>query len=485
VDAEVLVRNGVVVRGAGFGTSTSPVVGYFGLEDYDGDGLNNEQERALGMDIYKADTDGDGINDGLEVKYGLNPLVADASIDSDNDGWTNAQEVAQGTNPLVDERGMDLDGDGLTTEQELALGTDPNKADTDADGLLDGQEDANHNGVVDAGETHPLLRDTDGDGIADGQDVQPLVANQANPLDTTGMTEPLVLSGTHVYTSIYIAPSTVVRGSGEEPLVLISRGDVVIEGKIDVKGGQGENAVNNSLVMALGGLGVSGGGSGGFGGVYGDGNRGIGAGAGGGGRKYSTDNVGQPGGGGGYGTAGAVGNPYYSRSGYNGTGGVVYGSMYIEPFDGGSGGGGGSSANTQYVPGTSTMGSNGGGGGAGGGAVYIEALGTLRITATGVIDADGGVGGAGVTGSNNYGAGGGGGSGGAIYLKAQVVEQSGSVHAAGGVGGVSGNNNGSGGTGGVGRIRVDAEVLMRNGAVVDSTIFKQSTNPQVGYLGTP
>ncbi|MCH7687140.1 MAG: hypothetical protein IH899_10745 [Planctomycetes bacterium] len=45
--------------------------------------------------------------------------------------------------------------------------------DDDNDGLLDTEEDANGNGVVDAGETDPLLADTDGDGIDDGDDLFP------------------------------------------------------------------------------------------------------------------------------------------------------------------------------------------------------------------------------------------------------------------------------------------------------------------------
>jgi hypothetical protein len=51
----------------------------------------------------------------------------------------------------------------------------PSPADSDCDGLKDGQEDSNHNGVVDAGETSPLNGDSDGDGILDGVDPQPLV----------------------------------------------------------------------------------------------------------------------------------------------------------------------------------------------------------------------------------------------------------------------------------------------------------------------
>jgi predicted extracellular nuclease len=65
----------------------------------------------------------------------------------------------------------DLDGDGLTDAQEAALGTSSSDWDSDDDGLADGTEDANHNGVVDPGETNPANADTDGDGIQDGTEL--------------------------------------------------------------------------------------------------------------------------------------------------------------------------------------------------------------------------------------------------------------------------------------------------------------------------
>lgn len=72
--------------------------------------------------------------------------------------------------PAVEQstRYADLDIDGLNTITENLLGTDPFDADSDDDGLLDGEEDANHNGVVDQGETDPENPDSDGDGIPDG-----------------------------------------------------------------------------------------------------------------------------------------------------------------------------------------------------------------------------------------------------------------------------------------------------------------------------
>jgi uncharacterized protein (TIGR03382 family) len=48
--------------------------------------------------------------------------------------------------------------------------TDPLNPDTDGDFLLDGIEDANHDGHFDASETNPLQVDTDDDGLLDGRE---------------------------------------------------------------------------------------------------------------------------------------------------------------------------------------------------------------------------------------------------------------------------------------------------------------------------
>lgn len=90
--------------------------------------------------------------------------TAIALADDDGDRLSNSRELELGTEP----NNADTDGDGLSDGDEvLVWGTDPLRRDTDGDGLSDGQE------VNDTG-TDPTKDDTDGDGMKDGVDPDPL-----------------------------------------------------------------------------------------------------------------------------------------------------------------------------------------------------------------------------------------------------------------------------------------------------------------------
>jgi len=149
--------------------------------DTDGDGLRDDVELAGKTDPLKKDTDGDGVADDVELARKTNPLAAD----TDGDGLTDEVELGGKTDPLK----PDTDGDALTDKLELTTNTDPTKTDTDGDGVADGDEDKNHDGVVDEGETDPRVAppppppDTDGDGLPDPSDNCPAVAG---PPDNQG-----------------------------------------------------------------------------------------------------------------------------------------------------------------------------------------------------------------------------------------------------------------------------------------------------------
>jgi len=98
------------------------------------------------------DSDGDGMPDWWEIAVGLDPYAASgddgADGDPDGDGLTNYYEYLAGTNPFdpdtlrndVGDFYLDSDGDGLSNGEEQQLGTHPGRADTDDDGMNDGDE---------------------------------------------------------------------------------------------------------------------------------------------------------------------------------------------------------------------------------------------------------------------------------------------------------------------------------------------------------
>ncbi len=145
--------------------------------DFDGDGLSNAEEYALGTDPRLLDSDGDGLSDFDEVNtHGTDPADADTDDDGAADGW----EIANGFDPDdASDGALDPDEDGLDNAGEYAAGTDPADADTDDDTLLDGAEVNTHG-------TSPLTADTDGDGMDDAWEV----AECTNPLVDDAASDP-------------------------------------------------------------------------------------------------------------------------------------------------------------------------------------------------------------------------------------------------------------------------------------------------------
>jgi len=84
------------------------------------------------------DDDNDGIPDVLEEEFGLDPRdPLDAEADEDGDGLNNREEIEGGT----DFRDADSDDDGLSDGEEVReVGSDPRDPDTDDDGAIDGRD---------------------------------------------------------------------------------------------------------------------------------------------------------------------------------------------------------------------------------------------------------------------------------------------------------------------------------------------------------
>ena len=68
------------------------------------------------------------------------PIHADTQTDTDNDGLPDYWEIHYNLNHTVFDSGYDIDNDFLTNLNEFINQTNPNLADTDNDGLLDGEE---------------------------------------------------------------------------------------------------------------------------------------------------------------------------------------------------------------------------------------------------------------------------------------------------------------------------------------------------------
>ena len=134
--------------------------------------------------IY-AYNDVSGFSVPLSLGYRLGTGTDPKRADTDGDGLADGDEFTEGTSPW----NPDCDGDGLLDGDEIDAGTDPLDADSDNDGMPDGwevkyglnphQNDASHHadtdGLTNLREyqlgTDPTKNDTDGDGLNDNVEV--------------------------------------------------------------------------------------------------------------------------------------------------------------------------------------------------------------------------------------------------------------------------------------------------------------------------
>ena len=141
-------------------------------------------------------TPGDKIQ-GYLIQY---PVTSPFVADTDGDGLTDGEERTFTSNPTK----KDTDNDGLTDKEEKKYGTNPLVKDTDKDGLTDGEEvkkyktnptvaDTDKDGLRDGDEvalgTNPRKKDTDGDGLNDGDEVKAGTKPLKPDTDGDGLTD--------------------------------------------------------------------------------------------------------------------------------------------------------------------------------------------------------------------------------------------------------------------------------------------------------
>ena len=176
--------------------SSAAVRSVWGLRyegDYEEDGVIELFELSLGSSPFATDSDSDGLSDYFEIIV-MGHQTMPGLADTDDDGVMDGDE--------------DLDLDGVSNLMERDLGTDPMKLDSDGDGISDmalvlGENmgsitgDSDGDGLSDESEermgTDLFHVDSDRDGIPDGQEYH----LQIIALDDIGLSIDILGMGDH------------------------------------------------------------------------------------------------------------------------------------------------------------------------------------------------------------------------------------------------------------------------------------------------
>lgn len=135
------------------------------------------------------DRNHDRIPDRWEHRFGIALTKGAAAGDPDGDGLSNRGEFASHTNPRkadtngngVTDGNEDPDRDGVDNDNEARERTNPLRADSNRNHRADGAEDADRDGLDNADEdssgSDPIVPDSDGDGTRDGAEDGGFVAS--------------------------------------------------------------------------------------------------------------------------------------------------------------------------------------------------------------------------------------------------------------------------------------------------------------------
>ena len=165
----------------------------------------------FGADLSAFDDDGDGLNNEFEILYGF-PYIQPDLLDTDGNGINDGEE--------------DLDGDGLSNLVEQQNKTNPNSKDSDNDFLDDDLE-------INVYGTNPVVADTDGDGILDGREVlnssDPLVADADRVVVSSS-----VIKSINYETGLEEEITIAVTGEGDlsKSITVANWADVKLDGQI-------------------------------------------------------------------------------------------------------------------------------------------------------------------------------------------------------------------------------------------------------------
>jgi hypothetical protein len=215
--------------------------------DADNDGVLDPDEKLALTNPQSSDTDNDGLNDRYEIDTeGQDPRVIDSGdLDEDGlpDAWEDRYFGNNDTNATPEEVALysgsdDPDSDGCNNICEFRNGLNPNVADTDGDGLLDGEEvvagpNVDANGIPTTWlfplDTLPNAVDSDDDGLNDYQEVRVWSTDPRNP-DTDGDTVKDGAEVTGYSITVVTSSGTVTRTVSSNPTLLNSDSDGLDDG---------------------------------------------------------------------------------------------------------------------------------------------------------------------------------------------------------------------------------------------------------------